>query len=70
MMTRCLAAARGFGFRRCYIETLAGMDAAMRLYERTGFRPIDARTPALGRGSAGIVALAQFGVLTVNLVSM
>ena len=50
MMTRCLAAARGFGFRRCYIETLAGMDAAMRLYERTGFRPIDAPLGATGHG--------------------
>ena len=36
MMARCLEAARGFGFRRCYLETLSGMDAAMKLYERCG----------------------------------
>jgi len=37
LMERCLDAARLQGFRRCYLETLRGMDAAMRLYERTGF---------------------------------
>ncbi len=42
MMTRCLETARGFGFRRCYIETLDGMEGAMRLYERTGFTRLDA----------------------------
>ena len=43
LMARCLDAARGFGFPQCYLETLTGMDAAMRLYERSGFRRIDAR---------------------------
>lgn len=42
MMARCLDVARAFGFRRCYLETLAGMDAAMKLYERSGFVRIDA----------------------------
>ena len=50
MMTRCLEAARGFGFRRCYLETLCGMDAAMRLYERTGFRRIAGPMGATGHG--------------------
>jgi putative acetyltransferase len=50
LMARCLEAARGVGFRRCYIETLTGMDAAMRLYERTGFRRIDAPLGATGHG--------------------
>lgn len=50
VMARCLDAARGFGFRRCYLETLRGMDAAMRLYERTGFRRIDAPLGATGHG--------------------
>lgn len=36
----CLERARQFGFRRCYLETLTGMDAAMRLYERIGFRQL------------------------------
>ncbi len=50
MMERCLQAARGFGFTRCYLETLCGMDAAMRLYERSGFRRIDAPMGATGHG--------------------
>ena len=37
MMTRCLDAARKYGFTRCYLETLTGMDAAQALYKRTGF---------------------------------
>mgnify|MGYP000852395708 CR=1 FL=1 len=50
MMGRCLDAARGFGFTRCYLETLTGMDAAMRLYERSGFRRFDAAMGATGHG--------------------
>ncbi|WP_242164458.1 GNAT family N-acetyltransferase [Lysobacter sp. M15] len=50
MMERCLEAARAFGFRRCYLETLTGMDAAMRLYERSGFRRIDGPMGATGHG--------------------
>ena len=50
MMERCLESARGFGFRQCYLETLSGMDAAMRLYKRSGFRRIDAPLGATGHG--------------------
>jgi putative acetyltransferase len=50
MMRDCLAAARGFGFAQCYIETLDGMDAAMRLYEKAGFIRLDAPLGATGHG--------------------
>ena len=40
MMQRCLDAARAHGFRRCYLETLTGMDAAQALYKRSGFAPL------------------------------
>ena len=50
MMARCLRAARDAGFSRCYLETLGGMDAAMRLYERSGFKRIDAPLGATGHG--------------------
>ena len=50
VMARCLEAARGFGYKRCYLETLCGMDAAMRLYDRTGFRRIDGPLGATGHG--------------------
>ncbi len=50
MMTHCLAAARELGFKRCYLETLSGMDAAMRLYERTGFHEIGGPMGSTGHG--------------------
>lgn len=50
MMQCCLDAARAAGFKRCYLETLAGMDAAMRLYERSGFQRIAAPMGATGHG--------------------
>lgn len=50
MMSRCLDAARDAGFAQCYLETLCGMDAAMRLYERSGFRRIDGPMGATGHG--------------------
>lgn len=50
MMARCLDAARAFGFRRCYLETLCGMDAAKKLYLRSGFTPLDAPLGDTGHG--------------------
>ena len=50
LMAHCLGAARGFGFTRCYLETLRGMDAAMRLYARSGFVEIAAPLGATGHG--------------------
>jgi putative acetyltransferase len=50
MMARCLGAARAAGFTHCYLETLRGMEAAMRLYERSGFRRIDGPMGATGHG--------------------
>ena len=57
MMARCLKAARDAGFRQCYLETLTGMDAAMRLYERSGFRRIDAPMGDTGHGGCNIFYL-------------
>ena len=48
MMQRCLDAARVLGFRRCYLETLTGMDGAQALYQRSGFTPL--RAPMGGTG--------------------
>ncbi len=47
-IARCLEAARALGFRRCYLETLTGMDAAQKLYLANGFRRIDAAMGATG----------------------
>ncbi len=48
MMQRCLDAARVHGFKRCYLETLTGMDAAQALYKRSGFTAL--RAPMGGTG--------------------
>ena len=48
LMLWCLEAARMLGFRRCYLETLHGMDAAQKLYERNGFARIDGPMGATG----------------------
>ena len=40
LLAQCLDAARAFGFRQCYIETLTGMDAAQKLYGDFGFTPL------------------------------
>lgn len=45
MMAVCLDYARHAGYRQCYLETLSGMDAAAKLYERSGFNRI---TQAMG----------------------
>lgn len=50
MMTRCLDAARTLGYRRCYLETLRGMDAAIKLYERSGFELLNAPMGDTGHG--------------------
>lgn len=42
MIVRCLDAARRLGFKRCYLETLTGMDAAQKLYRKHGFRQLRA----------------------------
>lgn len=51
LMQRCLDAARGFGFHRCYLETLTGMDAAQALYQRSGFAPLPAPMGGTGHFS-------------------
>lgn len=40
LLQRCLETAHALGFRRCYLETLTGMDAAQALYAKFGFTPL------------------------------
>jgi putative acetyltransferase len=51
MMATCLDFARRAGYRQCYLETLAGMDAAGKLYRRTGFKPLCGPLGATGHFS-------------------
>ena len=48
MIARCLEVARDLGFKRCYLETLTGMDAAHALYRKHGFTPLCAPMGSTG----------------------
>lgn len=43
LLERCLKAARGAGFRQCYLETMPQLTTARALYERAGFSAIPER---------------------------
>ena len=48
LIEHCMVHARALGFRRCYLETLTGMDAAQKLYLANGFRRIEHALGATG----------------------
>jgi putative acetyltransferase len=48
MLRHCLETARRLGFKRCYLETLTGMDAAQHLYQQAGFKPLCSPLGATG----------------------
>lgn len=48
LLRECIDAARSFGYRTMYLETLTGMDAAQRLYEKLGFLRLNEAMGATG----------------------
>ena len=50
LLRHCLSGAKDLGYKTCYLETLTGMDAAMRLYEKVGFQKLCAPMGATGHG--------------------
>lgn len=50
LITAILRAARQAGYRQCYLETMAGMQAARGLYRRMGFREIQRPLGDTGHG--------------------
>jgi putative acetyltransferase len=50
LLRQCLTAARNLDYRTCYLETLSGMDQAIRLYQKLGFKPLCAPLGRTGHG--------------------
>ncbi len=61
LIATCLDFAGRAGFRRCYLETLTGMDAAQALYLASGFRRIDAPLGATGHFGCNRFYLRDLG---------
>ncbi|WP_313920608.1 GNAT family N-acetyltransferase [Tahibacter sp.] len=59
LIERCIAAARELGYRRCYLETLRGMDAAQALYLKAGFQRIDGALGGTGHFSCDTFYLRE-----------
>ena len=51
LLRHCLQTAKALGYRTCYLETLTGMDQAMKLYGKVGFQPLCAPLGRTGHGS-------------------
>jgi putative acetyltransferase len=50
LLRHCLRIAQDLGYRLCYLETLTGMDQALRLYAKLGFQPLCAPLGRTGHG--------------------
>ena len=50
LLRHCLAVAKALGYGTCYLETLTGMDGALKLYGKVGFRPLCAPLGRTGHG--------------------
>ena len=50
LLRHCLEAAKDLGYRTCYLETLTGMDQAIRLYKKLGFQPLCSPLGRTGHG--------------------
>jgi putative acetyltransferase len=50
LLRHCLEVAKDLGYRTCYLETLSGMDQAIRLYKKLGFKALCAPLGRTGHG--------------------
>lgn len=54
MMKHCLEKAKAFGFQQCYLETMPYMEAAQKLYLKSGFSYLDAPMGYTGHSSCPV----------------
>ncbi|MCG2610548.1 GNAT family N-acetyltransferase [Flavobacterium sp. SM15] len=54
MIQLCLDKAKTFGFSKCYLETMPFMEAAQKLYKKSGFTYLDAPMGCTGHSSCPV----------------
>jgi len=54
MMEACLAKAKEFGFKQCYLETMPYMEAAQKLYKKSGFEYLDGPMGCTGHSACPV----------------
>lgn len=59
MMYNCLQAAKDFGFKKCYLETMPFMHDAQKLYKKTGFEFICSPMGSTGHVSCPVWMLKE-----------
>jgi putative acetyltransferase len=59
LMQKCLDFARQSGYKQCYIETLDIMQAAQKLYVKSGFRYLDTPLGNTGHNSCQVWMLKE-----------
>jgi putative acetyltransferase len=59
MMENCLQAAKDFGYKKCYLETMPFMHDAQKLYKKVGFEYICAPMGSTGHVSCPVWMLKE-----------
>jgi putative acetyltransferase len=54
LLERCVADAREFGYRHMYIESFSDMHQAIRLYTKTGFKPLKGALGSTGHTGCNV----------------
>jgi len=59
MMEKCLQAAKNFGYKKCYLETMPFMHDAQKLYKKVGFEYICSPMGSTGHVSCPVWMLKE-----------
>lgn len=59
LMDLCIEKATEFGFESCYIETMTYMDAALKLYRKSGFEYLEQQIGNTGHNSCEVWMLKK-----------
>lgn len=59
LIEKCMHAANDFGYKNIYLETTPELNAAIKMYEKSGFQSIEKRMGNSGHHSCGIFMLKK-----------